>query len=145
MEKKNYSDKLKNPKWQKKRLEVFDRDKFSCKLCGDKETTLNVHHKKYIQGREPWEYENSELITLCEDCHKVVSIVSQSPVNGEPIAAYKYKLNSMDGIAVVMSYRKFSFIFVFDKDGVFNQSIGFTSDHTKNIIKTISKTNGRLD
>jgi len=31
---------------------------------------LNVHHKYYIQGHKPWEYENDALITLCEDCHK---------------------------------------------------------------------------
>lgn len=31
---------------------------------------LNVHHKYYIQGHKPWEYENDALVTLCEDCHK---------------------------------------------------------------------------
>ncbi len=30
---------------------------------------LNIHHKYYVQGREPWEYPNEALITLCEDCH----------------------------------------------------------------------------
>ena len=31
---------------------------------------LNVHHKYYIKGKAPWEYEDDALITLCEDCHK---------------------------------------------------------------------------
>lgn len=31
---------------------------------------LNVHHRYYIKGKAPWEYEDDALITLCEDCHK---------------------------------------------------------------------------
>lgn len=33
--------------------------------------TLNVHHKEYIKGRKPWEYENEQLLTLCEECHEI--------------------------------------------------------------------------
>jgi hypothetical protein len=33
---------------------------------------LNVHHKYYIKGLAPWEYEDNALITLCEDCHKTI-------------------------------------------------------------------------
>ena len=67
-----YSDKLKSPKWQKKRLEIMKRDNFTCKKCGDIETQLHVHHKEYINGLDPWEYLNKYLITLCEDCHCVI-------------------------------------------------------------------------
>lgn len=65
-----YKDKLRNPKWQKKRLEVLNRDQFTCCLCGDKDTELHVHHKKYTG--EPWEAELSDLKTVCKDCHKVI-------------------------------------------------------------------------
>jgi len=67
---KKYSDKLKDPKWQRKRLEILERDDFMCCSCQDDENTLHVHHKKYIYGKNPWDYENSELITLCESCHE---------------------------------------------------------------------------
>lgn len=67
-----YAEKLKNPKWQRKRLEVLKRDKWRCKKCGDKETTLHVHHKSYEGGKEPWDYDNSTLTTLCQDCHREV-------------------------------------------------------------------------
>lgn len=30
---------------------------------------LNVHHKYYVAGKNPWEYSNDALITLCQDCH----------------------------------------------------------------------------
>jgi len=70
--KKSYSDLLKDPRWQKKRLEIMKRDKFKCKLCGDEGTTLQVHHKEYISGNKPWEYGNQLLVTLCEHCHMEV-------------------------------------------------------------------------
>lgn len=64
-----YSEKLKDPRWQKKRLEIFARDEFTCQRCFDSESTLAVHHFRYIHGREPWDYPNNKLITLCETCH----------------------------------------------------------------------------
>lgn len=70
MEKKTYSEKLKDPRWQKKRLEILERDSWTCKGCGAKERTLHVHHIFYFPGKDPWEIENGFLITLCEDCHK---------------------------------------------------------------------------
>lgn len=63
-----YFQKLKDPRWQKLRLEVFNRDNFTCKVCGEKEKTLNVHHLSY--NGEPWEQHIDLLITMCEDCHK---------------------------------------------------------------------------
>lgn len=68
-----YSEKLRSPKWQKKRLEILTRDNFTCQLCGDTETELQIHHKEYISGKDPWEYDNALLITLCKDCHGFVS------------------------------------------------------------------------
>jgi len=65
-----YSDLLRDPRWQKKRLEIMQRDNFICQICGDGESTLNVHHKYYFHDKKPWEYDNCTLITLCEECHK---------------------------------------------------------------------------
>lgn len=71
MAKKTYSDKLKDPRWQKKRLLVLERDGWKCKLCGDEKTTLHVHHKKYT-GYSPWDAPEVDLITYCEHCHNIV-------------------------------------------------------------------------
>ena len=68
---KKYLDLLKDPRWQKKRLEILERDGWACKLCGDKESTLAVHHCGY-HGK-PWESPDEELETLCEKCHAVIS------------------------------------------------------------------------
>lgn len=66
-----YADKLKSPEWQKKRLEIFNRDEFTCTMCNSKEKTLHVHHKVYIFDKEPWDYVDDFYTTLCENCHKV--------------------------------------------------------------------------
>jgi|ERR1700756_1488308 len=65
-----YSEKLQSPQWQKKRLEIFQRDNFSCVRCKANYKQLQVHHKKYIKGNDPWNYENHFLETLCITCHK---------------------------------------------------------------------------
>jgi hypothetical protein len=66
---KTYWEKLKDPRWQKKRLEVLQRDEFRCRNCHSESKTLNVHHAFYERGREPWEYDGECLLTLCEECH----------------------------------------------------------------------------
>lgn len=70
MKNKTYSEKFRSPKWQKKRLEILERDNFTCQICKSKESTLNVHHGYYEKDKNPWEYENETLYTLCEQCHK---------------------------------------------------------------------------
>lgn len=64
-----YSDKLKDPRWQKKRLQILERDKWTCRACCSKENTLHVHHLFYIPKLEPWEIPDGLLVTLCCDCH----------------------------------------------------------------------------
>lgn len=73
-----YIEKLRDPHWQKKRLEVMSRDGFTCQLCGDTEHTLNVHHRRYILGRDPWDYPDEDLITLCEACHSLETEFAQA-------------------------------------------------------------------
>ena len=69
---KPYFEKLKDPRWQKKRLEIMERAEFKCEWCGDEEKTLNVHHKFYRKGADPWDYPDHALTTLCEECHEEI-------------------------------------------------------------------------
>lgn len=66
-----YASKLLDPRWQKKRLEILERDKFTCFQCGSDQKTLHVHHSYYIKGRDPWNYPNWSLSTLCKRCHEI--------------------------------------------------------------------------
>jgi hypothetical protein len=66
----NYKQKLLDPRWQKKRLSIFERDSWKCKICQSSEETLHVHHVFYEQHLDPWEYPDYALITLCSECHE---------------------------------------------------------------------------
>jgi hypothetical protein len=69
MENKTYAEKLKDPRWQKKRLEIFQRDQFRCMECFSDEKSLQVHHIAY-KGKNPWDTPNELLITYCYECHQ---------------------------------------------------------------------------
>jgi len=64
-----YAEKLKDPRWQKKRLEIMQLAEFACEECGDKESTLHVHHRYYVKSRYPWQYPNFALRCICSQCH----------------------------------------------------------------------------
>lgn len=68
----SYLELLRDPRWQKARLLTMQRAGFACERCGDKDTTLNVHHKNYKSGHAPWEYELNNFVCLCRDCHEIV-------------------------------------------------------------------------
>lgn len=65
-----YTQKLKDPRWQKKRLEILERDSWTCQECEREDQPLHVHHHYYLKGKAPWDYHNSALQTLCEVCHE---------------------------------------------------------------------------
>lgn len=64
----SYAEKLRDPRWQKKRLRILERDEWTCQQCYDQESTLHVHHLWY-QG-EPWDAPDQALVTLCSECHE---------------------------------------------------------------------------
>jgi hypothetical protein len=69
MTKLTYSEQLRHPNWQRVRLEVLNRAGWKCEVCSGGDTTLHVHHKRYIKGRMAWEYDLTNFASLCEECH----------------------------------------------------------------------------
>lgn len=63
-----------HPNWKAKRIEVLERDQFKCVVCKN-ESELQIHHRQYhfvkLENRfkDPWDYPNHLLITLCSKCH----------------------------------------------------------------------------
>ncbi len=57
--------------WQEFRQEVIELDSGCCSGCGrcEPEVVLQVHHKKYIPGHAPWQYNYSDCEVLCKGCH----------------------------------------------------------------------------
>jgi hypothetical protein len=66
-----YREKLLDPKWQRKKAQILQRDNFTCRneKCKSTEITLHVHHLDYIPGINPWDYPDDMLLTLCAVCH----------------------------------------------------------------------------
>ena len=69
---KKYHKKYLDVRWQRRRLEVLERDSFTCQSCLDDEEsasedvrrlTLHVHHLWY-EGTNPWDAPAEALITL---------------------------------------------------------------------------------
>lgn len=59
----DYSD----PRWQKLRLLRMEKDGWRCVACGDTQSTLHVHHKRYCGNI--WDSPLDDLQTLCGSCH----------------------------------------------------------------------------
>jgi hypothetical protein len=64
-----YAQKLKDPRWQKRRLQMLEARGWRCEQCRDDKATLHVHHLRY-RG-EPWEAMDHDLRVLCERCHDI--------------------------------------------------------------------------
>lgn len=71
-----YAQQLRDPRWQRRRLEVMQEHKFTCEECGmnDRElgelgVQLSVHHVYYLSGKNLWEYPHCLLMCLCIPCH----------------------------------------------------------------------------
>lgn len=77
-----YAEKLKDPRWQERRLKILEAAGWKCSepCCEfrNENPTLHVHHKVYIRGLDPWEYEDWALQVLCEKCHKINQEIMQS-------------------------------------------------------------------
>lgn len=78
-----WSAAFRDSRWQKKRLDVMNRDGWRCQSCGDYDgATLNVHHAFYEKNKAPWEYPDETLSTLCEACHTKLHAMSKKLMVG---------------------------------------------------------------
>ena len=65
----NYKEQLLDPRWQRRRLEILQRDNWTCQYCNNTKRTLMVHHLVY-ENEFAWEASDETLITLCDKCHE---------------------------------------------------------------------------
>ena len=69
-----YSQKLKDPRWQRRRLQVLEAANWKCERCEAADKTLHVHHNFYRSKSEPWEYPSHAFAALCEECHELAEV-----------------------------------------------------------------------
>ena len=98
-DKKTYSEKLKDPRWQRMRLKILERDSWKCRWCDEADNTLHVHHTYYERGKEPWDYPPESLLTLCENCHQF---------------EYESRKEAEDALLFTLRERGFSTEFVYE-------------------------------
>lgn len=142
--KSDYQSKLKSPHWQKKRLQVLQRDKWQCKMCKDEETTLHVHHKEYEPKKEPWEYPMSNFVTLCEHCHTEVELLKDDNHYDE---IFIDKILWASGDVTLFIYAKsmeFPAFKFYDKNGIQFRGYQLTT-YGEKIISTFFRNCKKLD
>lgn len=67
-----HKEDLEDSRWVALVKQIRKRDRDRCQECGRKKRKgleMNVHHLHYYPNRKPWEYDESDLVTLCRDCH----------------------------------------------------------------------------
>lgn len=65
-------DLYRSRQWKNFKNEVIEIDGGKCTECGrskDDGIVLQVHHRKYLSGRKPWDYPYDLCYTLCRGCH----------------------------------------------------------------------------
>jgi hypothetical protein len=91
-----YSKKLQNPLWQKKRLEILQRDEFQCIHCGCNDKELHVHHRWYQFGKDIWDYPDSCFETLCFECHEYVEMCIKDSTSDMQLIIRKTHIDQHD-------------------------------------------------
>jgi hypothetical protein len=80
----SYKDELKSPEWQKKRLEILQRDKWKCRLCDCDVEMLIVHHLCYAERGDWRGVPDKFMITVCESCNQEIHGFIKAPTPYRP-------------------------------------------------------------
>ena len=62
----------KSSAWEKKRLEILERDNYECQVCkegGGFAPATTVHHLKHLEDRPDLALDNDNLVSVCAACH----------------------------------------------------------------------------
>ena len=65
-----YQDQLKSKKWKNLSEQLKEKANWQCEKCQSVDQPLVVHHLNYVKGRKAWQYHESLLQVLCDECHE---------------------------------------------------------------------------
>lgn len=77
-----YARLLRDPRWQRRRLAVFRRDRWQCQDCRATHRELHAHHLWYVVDELPWQTPLDALVTLCKACHTARHRKTRAKVTG---------------------------------------------------------------
>lgn len=58
----------KSPLWRRVRVQILERDGYTCKTCGKHGGRLECHHRRPIEDGGDW-FDPDNLETICRTCH----------------------------------------------------------------------------
>jgi hypothetical protein len=128
----SYKEQLQHPLWQRKRLEILERDNFKCRMCGDDESQLQVHHVIYMKDAHVWEYNNSLLLTLCNQCHEI-----ETKEKGITMSSFRFLIDLCN--LCDKSISEVSYIYPKIYDMVYNENYEYNEAFKISILELINK------
>lgn len=137
-----YAEKLKDPRWQKKRLQILERDNWQCQKCGDGESTLNIHHIQY--NGNPWEANDDKLITVCEDCHTEIERLKGKQIEFNKIQIVKKVTSEKQVKVLFISCPGIFRILIKDDHRKFISGFNLSNDTANDILQLINKSYGDI-
>lgn len=104
-------------------------------FCSDIETTLNVHHLKY--NGEPWEADSNDLITTCEDCHRLIEAIKLDTPDYHVNKVHKrfHKLNNELFYFVKFTDKEAVYIITLHDNLKINTCVGLTGEAIEELNK----------
>ena len=75
MRKNRIPKKCQSGNWCNKSKQIKARDNYTCKICGLREPDImETHHIKSQKTHKELRLESTNLITLCPNCHKRITV-----------------------------------------------------------------------
>lgn len=134
-----YSQKLKDPRWQRRRLEILERDNFTCQYCNDSEHELHVHHWSY--STNPWETDADDLTTLCKQCHYIIEdCIAETIV----VCAVNKTLFSTGRMVCFVRTDRGMDLYLFDEDGCYDIAFSYGKESIEIINSFVNTINESL-
>lgn len=135
----DYSKKLRDPRWQKKRLEIMQRDDFKCKYCASSDRELQIHHLKYT-AKNPFEEPDENLITACCDCHEIITQLTKIEFSVKKVVRYQHK----DGastifIRIINNESSEDLMVILRNEGELKVVSSFLFNSVRDIINSLSQ------
>jgi len=95
-----------HPLWQEMAARVKMRDGYICQICKRDFRSLprriDAHHIYRAKNRHLWDYDDSELITLCIDCHEKADDPGMKKIAGNIIiSALKGNIDLVELINII--------------------------------------------
>jgi len=82
-----YNRRRRNVRWWSLSDSLLEKRNYTCQQCGFKDEDnkyVCVHHKYYIEDRDPWNYPFNAYQVLCLKCHNKINHKSDIPSRPNP-------------------------------------------------------------